>query len=742
MAEIRFGQFENQAQSDAEQFASVLNDIGTAIQSGQITEALINDLDLNATRLGNLLSLADDLQTIDTLTQIYSRSLEGDFEAAGISSAEFLVEQIAGSAFAQEFIDFLNPQVLQQAGIDPVVTRGLAELAADATVQTLLESADQTFNSLLQLGETAIATASGSTLAVEGYRSQQPLINRLIEYQNTSIDSPEYDALLFNTAFLSRTFARQAIDTEGSNLFSFLGGTDRVNEEIESGFSLNGQRAIINLDALRDVGLTFQDSFGGMDPLLDYVQSFVDRQLVSIEEYNSDAVLGLYDFYTEAASSLVIGELTSGFRRVTTNDVASVFVLAPGDEGRGSSEADYMLGGSDLRGRGGDDLLSADGQSGGATIIGGAGNDIILGTDNDDPELSGGADNDEIFGFGGVDNITGGGGRDNLIGGAGDDIIDGGGGQDSISGGDDHDTLDGGGGRDTVSGGAGDDTIILSAGADIVSGGRDYDTLDASASTEGINVDLDGGTSSDPDATTNGQQISGIEKFIGSAQNDVIVGWSPGNGDLFDKDGLVEEGHVFIGAGGADSLTVGAGLFTFDGGAGGDTLFINNAVYPGNSTVNLVNADATDMAFIDGANVAVTITEELVDPFEAWVSFTNDDGQEDWEFIYFDDTTSTNYRYVVSTGEMTVGTSGDTIIIKDFADGDLGISVPDNPIGPGVGGAPSQQQNLTPNNFELPSQDLVMVGGLENPVQTDFPEGLLFMEDNQIQITDQWAEIA
>ncbi len=98
------------------------------------------------------------------------------------------------------------------------------------------------------------------------------------------------------------------------------------------------------------------------------------------------------------------------------------------------------------------------------------------------------------------------------------------------------DTLIGLGGEDFLQGGTGNDTLAGGAGADDLSGGGDFDAVDYSASLQGVTVDLfRQGTYSSGDirdqfpvvqegGDAQGDQLWGIEKVIGSGQNDKIEG--------------------------------------------------------------------------------------------------------------------------------------------------------------------------------------------------------------------------
>ena len=94
----------------------------------------------------------------------------------------------------------------------------------------------------------------------------------------------------------------------------------------------------------------------------------------------------------------------------------------------------------------------------------------------------------------GIENIVGGDLADELKGNGEANRINGGGGADNIVGRSGNDELEGGLGNDTVSGGGGDDVVLGSSGADSLSGGSGTDILDYAQSTEGVAIDVAGGT--------------------------------------------------------------------------------------------------------------------------------------------------------------------------------------------------------------------------------------------------------
>lgn len=297
---------------------------------------------------------------------------------------------------------------------------------------------------------------------------------------------------------------------------------------------------------------------------------------------------------------------------VTTGDAAGdTYVSIEGLEG--SAFNDTLVGddrANALSGGAGDDVLVGGG--GADRIDGGAGNDTA------DYSGSRGGVNVHLDGTAGVggdaegdtlvnvenlvgsvfgDTLVGDAGDNLLSGGAGDDILRGGGGADRLDGGQGHDIADystsqagvtvgldgstghggdaegdvltgieeiqgsafgdvltGGAGDDVLHGGAGDDMLRGGAGADLLDGGDGFDTVDYSDATAGLSVYLDGRPSTGDAA---GDQLVSIERVLGGAYDDVLVGDAGAN--------------TLAGGGGDDVLAGGGGADALDGGAGQDT---------------------------------------------------------------------------------------------------------------------------------------------------------------------------
>ncbi|MDF1721672.1 MAG: hypothetical protein P1U65_13430 [Minwuia sp.] len=199
--------------------------------------------------------------------------------------------------------------------------------------------------------------------------------------------------------------------------------------------------------------------------------------------------------------------------------------------------------------------------------------------------LTGSSSNDELVGGNLNDTLIGGGGNDTLNGGSG--------GADDLFGGDGNDTIVGGGGGGTIDLGAGDDSVQGDAGDDTIDGGDGFDAIayDNEAGGLGVTVDLSTGTATDTFGDQD--QLTSIERVVGSAQNDDIFG-SNANEQL-------------QGDGGDDLLEGGGGVDTLVGGAGSDE-FLHSSL-----------GDITTIA----TNITVAASGQAVDLIDDFVSGTD-----------------------------------------------------------------------------------------------------------------------
>ena len=164
-----------------------------------------------------------------------------------------------------------------------------------------------------------------------------------------------------------------------------------------------------------------------------------------------------------------------------------------------------------------------------------------------------------------------------------DDILIGLGGNDFLQGDAGNDTLDGGPGTDGLNGGPGNDYYLpgpkdpASLIGDSVSDGGttpgEIDTLSYENATEGLTIDLNALDGNQSTGWATGLTVGGIERVIGSAFNDVIVGTDfPESITDTAADTLVggSGDDQLFGLGGSDILQGGPGFDVLIGGANGD----------------------------------------------------------------------------------------------------------------------------------------------------------------------------
>lgn len=182
---------------------------------------------------------------------------------------------------------------------------------------------------------------------------------------------------------------------------------------------------------------------------------------------------------------------------------------------------------------------------------------VMFGTASADT-LTGSAYSDEIAGAAGNDTIKGGPGADYLRGGAGDDTLWANG------------TNRYGGSGDKLEGGAGDDTLRPGLGSDTLKGGAGTDTVSyAHLGSHGVIVNMIRPARSTSDAY--GDTFDSIEKIVGTAGDDVLIGNSKSNSISGDT--------------GNDRLISTGGTDTLDGGSGTDEFFI----FPGFGDITINN---------------------------------------------------------------------------------------------------------------------------------------------------------
>lgn len=233
-----------------------------------------------------------------------------------------------------------------------------------------------------------------------------------------------------------------------------------------------------------------------------------------------------------------------------------------------------------INGGDGNDVLDGTAVSFATTLLGGAGNDTLLGGSSND-SFNGGDGDDSVDGGNGNDTLMGGGGNDILLGGTGNDMLNGNAGDDSLFGGANGDTILGGAGTDLLDGDAGDDMVNGQGGLeDTVAGGAgDNDTLRGDASD--ILIEGPSGSSPSQDETANPTLTANLPDNAGTVTVNVVGGQIVVTSSLGTLvSGLLSGTSEIVINGGDDndvvafgaSMSTFAGLVTFNGGAGNDSL--------------------------------------------------------------------------------------------------------------------------------------------------------------------------
>jgi Ca2+-binding RTX toxin-like protein len=196
---------------------------------------------------------------------------------------------------------------------------------------------------------------------------------------------------------------------------------------------------------------------------------------------------------------------------------------------------------------------------------------------------------EDLHGSAFTDNLTGDNADNAILGFRGNDFLFGRAGNDTILGGDDNDLIEETAGLNSLFGEAGNDTIRPGLDAELVDGGEGIDTADYSLSTS--RVVIDGPLGFGIAGFAFGDSYGSIERFVGSAFDDVIKG--VGAGETLEGGGGNDR---LEGGGGNDSLAGGRGIDTLLGGAGADTLD---------------GGDDYDGAWFEGPSVAINLTTGL-----------------------------------------------------------------------------------------------------------------------------------
>lgn len=352
-----------------------------------------------------------------------------------------------------------------------------------------------------------------------------------------------------------------------------------------------------------------------------------------------------------ASTTLTSANQISGFEQIVVSGYLGEFGTAANynftfDNDNAPSNGVVLINARQLRGTNTHDsaeTLTLDGSavtSFGFTALGGAGDDLLQGGAGQDT-IRGGAGNDRLIAVGG----------DTLYGEAGDDLID------LISG---NNIAFGGAGRDTITLGTGNDTANGGVGNDVIISGT-ASTPDRLTSADTIN----GGDGNFDELLVNGASLTdaaftnvrGVEdlRVLGSLTNvqlgaeaeeggirRVFLQDAAAGGDILDASAYNGRIVVDASAGGNDTVltgagndvvTAGVGVQTVSTGAGDDSLVVDGTEFDvndrfdggaGNDTLALNNVDE----FGNGANVSAAVNLDLVRNVERFV--IQGSGVENW----------------------------------------------------------------------------------------------------------------
>lgn len=755
----RVGQFENQAEREIQEYIDYLEQLKTGVELGTVSAVLADELNLTPGRIQTAIDNYTTLSSAIDLTSVYLRLVDGDFEQAGIEAAELAAARAIQEGLSDILLDSIDTRVLSELGLTPAQAGGIVDVASAIGAESLIDFSQGVINAFVEVATEAIQDIpKGEDFVQASLRSLKPLENKLNSYIDNSANVDGFNQLVIEAGFAVNYYAASFVADLLPNL-NIFSNPEIVEDAITGLFDINNRRVVINVQDLRNGGL---DLVGLDEAMGSYATNFIESQLFLNPNFEAGQLLTQVPLYVLGVENLVLTELSGGFANVQTLAASSLFILDKSDKGVGSDSDDIFLGGNELLGKDGNDILITNQNSLSVTIKGGAGDDEIHGSLNDDVHLSGGAGRDTIYGYAGADILNGNGGRDHLYGGDGIDTISGGGGRDIISGGDDGDILSGGNGNDFVFGEDGDDTIIIEDtffaaddGTDFYDGGEGYDTLDASQSNRSLILDY--ALMSDPNSGSD--VMFDIEQIIGSSESDHILNWEQR------APSVPGEEFVFRGMGGSDTLSVDGGEITFVGGAGQDELIVESLwnptritfdmgtdddgsadivrvdPSPGGALVIILGGEANDEVYSNDSSLAVVIDDVIGDAFEGWQQRDDGHGNVAWEWAWngVPDSEITRISYRVDTGALEISTADGFISVEDFDNGDLGIIIPDNPFGPGIGGGSNQR--IIEHELLLMSNS--QSGEIERSTSGPLPEYTLdYISNFAYEHVDDWGLFA
>jgi len=233
-----------------------------------------------------------------------------------------------------------------------------------------------------------------------------------------------------------------------------------------------------------------------------------------------------------------------------------------------------------------------------------------------DYAVTGGSSQDTLYGGGGNDSLNGGANADSLVGGKGDDtyFVDnssdkvyesGGEGTDTVysstsyqlsenierlfltgsgnfsgTGNSSNNWIVGNSGNNQLSGGGGDDSLVGGAGSDVLSGDNGTDTADYSTSASAVTVSMEkagkkSGVQTSVNENGSADTLASIEKLIGSAFDDRLLGSHVSGGAGNDIIDGMSGNDTLFGDGGDDLIDGKTGSDTMAGGAGNDRFLVD-----------------------------------------------------------------------------------------------------------------------------------------------------------------------
>jgi RTX calcium-binding nonapeptide repeat (4 copies) len=635
----------------------------------------------------------------------------GDPSTAGFALTKFAISELVSEIGAEKIKKLFDKSIIDQLASDGVPINSslliriqtVTTVVAGLAVGDLVELSGTLSKNLLAAIQQAVQNAP--PLTQSAFKALIPFDTRASEYTAALKDSGNpngYDP--------DSEFSKNVLESAVFAVFGFAGEILKENSdsfilsnplfagltrnEIRGGFTLKPDFLIVNLDKIRAKAGP-ENSFSGStfeqltDAIAEQFRAFVNFALQKEPNYFFvNTTMELTEFFQNIAANLVIINPSLTGIEVRGTGPETIAFLGSNDTAVGSSGDDFFVGGIDLTGGAGKDVLVLDPVRGGVAR-GGAGDDILLGG----------------FAESG-DRLIGGAGNDTLRGHAGDDLLIGGRGNDSI---------DGGSGFDTVSYRRTDSPDTPASAAIRLIGFLSLITNPASP--EGVDVEWSfSGIGGDADGDT----LKNIEEIIGSGAADsfeIVTSIAPElpTQNVFTFD--------FSGEGGNDALTVAAGQasiqISYKGGEGNDVVTINRndaaskSVFvefvggPGADTVSLnspvdsgfeqiisldfFDAESDDRGFINDTEVAINF--DALDAAENGNNyFIEPDGS------FFASVNGFNYFFSPEGGTLTISAVGlsTSIFVSNFDQGDLGIFLPTD--------APEQRQlrdKIVWTQFEL-----------------------------------------